>query len=851
MAISKEKHRQDIQQFAKEDTVYKTFADILNQVLVKASKLYAPFAIVQTRPKSVSSFAEKIIRKNKYKDPLKDITDLCGARIITQTQQQVGRICQFIKENFQIDETNSLDVSERLHVSEFGYRSVHFVVTPTADEILDVKIPDELKDKKAEIQVRTLLQHTWADVIHDRLYKTTLKVPKEWERESARLAALLENADENVARLTSLIDSYTANYGNSMNRETLDNEIETLKVILENEPVEINKPLFALRIARLAKFPGDWDLVIDILSKYVNVECKAQSEIKMELGFALCKKYSDTPKGIHFKKGLKYIMNIAKPNETIPEYRLDVHEASTEGMKLRILALQYMAEVMNGLEKDEVIKRMYNLAYELNPGNPYLFAKLLEYNSRFCKNKILIRENIVKAIQSCYADIHLRIESLKAYFTIGRLCLILQDSDKALNVYLKVVDLCISNKICVARDIFEIEINSLERLKSSVEANPTIDWIRTILLMASYIKYSDIKSFNIMKKNNIKQKAFQSPVVIVAGGADSLIKSSAIKYGSYIIEAVKKYEGTILSGGTTSGVPGLLGTAVDFARKNGNKKIELIGYIPRSISKETKIDKAYKVVKTIGREFSPLESIQMWRDLIISGVHPNDVRVLGIDGGSIANIEYRLALSLGAHVGLVNESGHAAVELLKDDEWCNHENLHVIPNETESVWTFLNHKIRSVLTSKQLEDTAKVIHENYVKEQIELERDELNLKPWDTLSSDLKDSNINQAIFICELLSSVGYGIRKPQKDGKEVKSFHKDDIIKMSRMEHGRFVVERLMKGWKYGPQKDIEKKISPYLISWDDLTEEVKQYDFDAIVNFPKLLEAAGYEIYKMEND
>ena len=506
---------------------------------------------------------------------------------------------------------------------------------------------------------------------------------------------------------------------------------------------------------------------------------------------------------------------------------------------------------MDEKDNNAEIKGMYNLAYELNPGNPYLLVKLLEYNPQLCNDKIVIRENILKAVQSCYGDIHLRIESLKAYFTLGRLYLILREDDKALCMYLKGIDLCVSEKVCYAKDIFDGEIHSLGRLKAPAKAYPVIDWIQTILTLTSCIKYSNLKQLDVLRKKNAIKKAFQSSVVIVAGGADSIVKSSANKYGSYLMEAVKKYEGTILSGGTTSGVPGLLGTAVDYARKNGNKKIELIGYIPRNISKGTKVDKAYSIIKTIGREFSPLESIQMWTDLIASGIQPNDVRVLGIDGGSIAKIEYRLALSLGAHVGVVNESGQVILDLLNDNEWSGHDKLRVLPNESESVWAFINHNIKSVLTSKQIEDTAKVIHENYVKEQNALKRDDLNLKSWDSLNSDLKKSNINQAIFICELLASTGYGMRKLQLDGKGIKNFSKDEITRMSKMEHGRFVAERLMNGWRYGPQKNIEKKISPYLILWDELTEEIKQYDVDAVVKFPELLEAAGYEIYKMEGD
>jgi len=67
-------------------------------------KPIAPLAIIQSRAKSVSSFAEKIQRKrHKYDDPVHQLTDLCGARIIVQTRSQVDKICNLIEESFEIE----------------------------------------------------------------------------------------------------------------------------------------------------------------------------------------------------------------------------------------------------------------------------------------------------------------------------------------------------------------------------------------------------------------------------------------------------------------------------------------------------------------------------------------------------------------------------------------------------------------------------------------------------------------------------------------------------------------------------------------------------------------------------
>jgi len=87
---------------------YNLFADILTQIFEKASIKYAPLAIVQARPKSIASFAEKILRKNKYTDPINQITDLCGARVITHIPEEVEKIGKFIEDNFNVDSTTAL-----------------------------------------------------------------------------------------------------------------------------------------------------------------------------------------------------------------------------------------------------------------------------------------------------------------------------------------------------------------------------------------------------------------------------------------------------------------------------------------------------------------------------------------------------------------------------------------------------------------------------------------------------------------------------------------------------------------------------------------------------------------------
>ena len=117
--------RKQIAAYAKERRRYEKYADVLLRILKAAARDLAPMAIVQARAKAIPSFAFKANKKRtEHPDPVKQFTDLCGARIITHTQAEAERICAFIKRHFIIDEANSQDVLERLRPSEFGYRSV-------------------------------------------------------------------------------------------------------------------------------------------------------------------------------------------------------------------------------------------------------------------------------------------------------------------------------------------------------------------------------------------------------------------------------------------------------------------------------------------------------------------------------------------------------------------------------------------------------------------------------------------------------------------------------------------------------------------------------------------------------
>jgi putative GTP pyrophosphokinase len=159
------------------------------------------YQIVESRAKEVSSFEEKISRPGKsYSDPLKDITDLCGCRVIVYYQDDVARVADAIKAEFLISEENLSRQPQLLEVDRFGYLSAHYIVS-IGKLRTDLTEWRPYADRVAEIQVRTVIQHAWSAVSHALQYKQQAAIPSKLQRRLHRIAGLFELADEEFVGL--------------------------------------------------------------------------------------------------------------------------------------------------------------------------------------------------------------------------------------------------------------------------------------------------------------------------------------------------------------------------------------------------------------------------------------------------------------------------------------------------------------------------------------------------------------------------------------------------------------------------------------------------------------------------
>lgn len=196
--------------------------------------------MVESRTKKYDSIDDKIKRKN-IQNFREEILDITGIRIILYYQDDLDSVEQLINRNFNVDNENSVNKENLFESNEFGYLSRHYIVQLTEER---TKLPEWTKfsNLKAEIQVRTVLQHSWASISHELTYKKKYDIPKELSRKLFRLAGLFELADEQFLEirnehlnLKSEIDELTVEEisNESINQLTLDRNINLSESLFE------------------------------------------------------------------------------------------------------------------------------------------------------------------------------------------------------------------------------------------------------------------------------------------------------------------------------------------------------------------------------------------------------------------------------------------------------------------------------------------------------------------------------------------------------------------------------------------------------------------------------------------
>lgn len=336
-----------LDEFDNKQRLYKSFAsEVEHQLNRIISEKKIPCNAITYRLKDRDSLISKIDRKkNKYTN-LNEITDIAGVRVITYYTDDVDKVAQLVEQEFAVDKENSIDKREALEPDRFGYCSVHYVVemSPERLNLLEYK---SFKNLKCEIQIRSVLQHAWAEIEHDLGYKSEKTIPKNIRRDFSRLAGLLEIADEKFQEIRQDLN----NYKDEIAENIASNEIKDIEIdaILLDELLNTDNNL--KRISNILEDLSGRKLNDSVESLYYESTINELNCLNV---------YTISQLRSLIDKGSDYAIEIAK--RFLSTYKAEHINDDTAALSKTVayFYLCYAGLLINELDFDSIVKFLYD-----------------------------------------------------------------------------------------------------------------------------------------------------------------------------------------------------------------------------------------------------------------------------------------------------------------------------------------------------------------------------------------------------------------------------------------------------------------------------------------------------------
>lgn len=195
-----------LKDYVKDRELYQRYADsVLDLIKATLKKMNIEIAYASARSKTYESLRNKCL-KSKYTDFRNQIMDLAGVRIVVYLRDDISIVTNVIENLFSVRKEDSGDKLELLGVNKMGYLSVHYIITLKEDMINPSN--SEFKNKKCEVQVRTVLEDAWSQIFHDRQYKTaaTTTISEDLKRRTNLISGSLELIDRTINDLVTEYD---------------------------------------------------------------------------------------------------------------------------------------------------------------------------------------------------------------------------------------------------------------------------------------------------------------------------------------------------------------------------------------------------------------------------------------------------------------------------------------------------------------------------------------------------------------------------------------------------------------------------------------------------------------------
>ena len=255
-----EEYRSNLPAFQKEAS---RLHSLLKRTFSKSGLLVSG---IEFRVKGEESLIGKLELKGAKYHSLGDITDIIGLRVITFYTDDVDKVASAIERMFKIDWENSVDKRKLHETDSFGYLSLHYVCS-------EGRFP-----YRFEIQMRTVLQHAWANMNHDTGYKSGVDIPKRYVRNMSRLAGLLELVDEEFSRIRVELADYRRKVQALVASGNLDDaplDLETYRSFLEMDPFErLNRNIAGINQAEIQPVS-----LLPYLEVFQFLECKTLGDV--------------------------------------------------------------------------------------------------------------------------------------------------------------------------------------------------------------------------------------------------------------------------------------------------------------------------------------------------------------------------------------------------------------------------------------------------------------------------------------------------------------------------------------------------------------------------------------------
>jgi ppGpp synthetase/RelA/SpoT-type nucleotidyltranferase len=179
--------------FESERPLLQDFVDFAVAELEEAVAGAGIHATIGGRVKEVDSFAVKALVGHRYEDPLREVGDKAGLRIVVPYLRDMEPVERLVRELFVVIKKEQK--RDALAYNENGYLGLHLDIRLHQEQAL---VYPAFAGLRLEVQVRTIAQGAWAEVTHNNLYKPPADLPDDLKRRIYRLVSLVELFDNEV-----------------------------------------------------------------------------------------------------------------------------------------------------------------------------------------------------------------------------------------------------------------------------------------------------------------------------------------------------------------------------------------------------------------------------------------------------------------------------------------------------------------------------------------------------------------------------------------------------------------------------------------------------------------------------